>query len=455
MRPEKRQIKLGLSMRGLGYHASAWRQPGVPAGGDIDYNAYLHVTRVAERGLFDMVFLADYVALRMNATPAGVLGRTTGMIGFEPLTLLSALAPATRNVGLVATVSTTFQAPYHIARSFASLDHLSGGRAGWNVVTSFQDDEARNFGAEEIIDKAARYAKAKEALDVVAGLWDSWDDDAFPRDAETGVYFDPARLRILNHEGAHFRTRGPLNVPRTPQGRPIVVQAGASPEGQELAAETADVVYAAQNRIDDAKAFYASLKGRMPKYGRDPTEVKIMPGLLPVIGRSEQEARDRYHALQESIDPIVGLGHLANYFGDLSGYDLDGPVPDLRGDRALMSRGEVMLKVARRNNLSIRQLYQTIAIGNAHNVVVGTVAQVADVMEEWMEAEAADGFNILPALSPSSVEEFVEQVVPELQRRGLYRKAYEGPTMRENLGLSFPRPRLRGGAVSALGGIAP
>ena len=442
-----RQMKLGLSMRGLGYHASAWRQEGVLASGDLDYGAYLHVTRVAERGLFDMVFLADYVALRMHQTPPGVLGRTTGMIGLEPTTLLAALAPATRNIGLVATLSTTFQPPYHIARVFASLDHLSGGRAAWNVVTSFQDDEARNFGSEQILDKAARYARAKEAVEAVSGLWDSWDDDAFPRDLETGVYYDPTKLRILNYRGKYIRTRGPLNVPRTPQGRPIIVQAGASPEGQELAAETADVVYAAQNSIADARAFYSSLKTRMPKYGRQPDQLKIMPGILPVIAATEQQARDKYRAMQEAVDPIVGLGHLSPYFGDLSGYDLDGPVPDLRNDRALMSRGEVMLKVARRGNLSIRQLYQTIAIGNAHHVVIGTAKTVADVMEEWFLGEAADGFNVLPALSPRSVEEFVDYVVPELQRRGLFRTAYEGHTMRANLGLDYPEVKLWPGAT--------
>lgn len=444
-----RQIKLGLSMRGLGYHATAWRQPGVPPQGDIDYNAYLHVTKVAERGLFDMAFLADYVALRMPQTPKGVLGRTTGMIGLEPLTLLAALAPATTHIGLVATLSTTFQAAYHIARVFASLDHLSGGRAGWNVVTSTLDDEARNFGADQLIPKEARYAFAKEALEAIMGLWDSWDDDAFPRDTESGVYYDPTKLRILNYQGRYIRTRGPLNIPRTPQGRPVIVQAGASPEGQEIAAETADVVYAAQNTIEDAKSFYVSLKDRMAKFDRDPDALKIMPGILPVIAATAQEARDKYRRMQETIDSYVGLGQLSTHFGDLSQYDLDGPVPELRTDRALMSRGEVMLNIARRNNFSIRQLYQTTAIGNAHHVVVGTPAMVADAMEEWFLGGAADGFNVLPALSPTSVEEFVEHVVPELQRRGLYRTAYEGTTLRENLGLDFPPPKTHPGATRA------
>jgi FMN-dependent oxidoreductase (nitrilotriacetate monooxygenase family) len=434
-----RQMKLGVSMRGLGYHITAWRMDEAPTDGDVDFGFYLNMARIAERGLFDIAFLADYVAVKVQDEPKGYFGRTSSSIGLEPLTLLSALAPMTRHIGLVATLSTTFQQPYHIARTFASLDHVSHGRAGWNVVTSFQDDEARNFGAEEILDKAARYDRAAEAVQVVTGLWDSWDDDAFPRNRESGVYFDPARMHRLNHEGTYFRAAGPLNVPRTPQGRPVVVQAGASPEGQRLAAATADVVYAAHATLADAQAFYREIKSQMPGFGRHPGDLKIMPGILPVLGATREEARAKYRAMQEAVDPIVGLGHLYSHFGDLSGYDLDGPVPELRKDKPLVSRSQVLHQIARRENLTIRQLYQRHTIGNAHNVVVGTAEDVADVMEEWFQAEGADGFNVLPAVSPGSLSDFVDLVVPELQRRGLFRTAYEGTTLRENLGLSIPR----------------
>lgn len=438
----RRQIKLGLSMRGHGYHTSAWRLPGVLPGGDIDFDSYLKVTRTLERGLFDLAFLADYVALRGSNTPRGVLGRTSGYAGLEPLTLLSALAPATKNIGLAATVSTTFQQPYHIARSFSSLDHISGGRAAWNVVTSFQADEARNFGAEQILDKAARYACAREAVEVVFGLWDSWDDDAFERDKETGVFFDPSKLRVLNHQGTYFNVRGPLPLPRTAQGRPIVIQAGASPEGQDLAAETADLVYAAHNTLDDAKKYYASVKGRLAKFDREPDDIKIMPGILPILGRTREEAQGRYRALQDAIDPLVGLSHLASHFGDLSGYDLDGPVPELLNGTGAMSRGGVLQGIAQRDNLTIRQLYENYSIGNAHHAVIGTVKDVADAMEEWFVEGGADGFNVLPSQSPLAVEEFVDQVVPELQRRGLFRTSYDGPTLRDNLGLRVPRQKV-------------
>ena len=432
-----RRIKLGLSMRGLGYHASAWRHPDVPGDGAMSFDFYRNVTQIAERGLFDMVFLADYVGVHRRDKPKGLLGRSDSMVSLEPLTLLSALAAVTHNIGLVCTTSTTFQEPYHIARMFASLDHISGGRAAWNVVTSFQNEEARNFGSDRILDKELRYERAREAVQVVSGLWESWDDDAFVRDKESGVYFDPQKMRPLDHDGKYFKVGGPLNLPRTPQGRPIIVQAGASEEGQELAAETADVVYAAHGSLASAQAYYSSVKSRMAKFGRDEDDVKIMPGLLAVIGETEAEAQAKYKVMQEAIDPIVGLSMLTGLYGDLSDIDVDAPVPE-NPVNVTMSRGNVMHELAVQRGYTIRQLYQSIAIGNAHNVVIGTPKMVADTMEEWFVERGADGFNILPAMSPSSVEEFVEHVVPELQRRGLFRTAYEGPTMRENLGLPWP-----------------
>jgi alkanesulfonate monooxygenase len=440
MSGSRKQIKLGLSMWKHGYHNSGWLDPGAVANGPVDFNYYLDMTRTAERGLFDMAFLADHINFPMLDVPAGALGRRGDDEGFDPLTLLSALAPQTTNIGLIATASTTFSQPFHIARSFASIDWLSHGRSGWNVVTSIHNAEAQNFSQAIIIDKDKRYERAEEFVEVVAGLWDSFDPDTFMPDRATGIYFDPAKVRTLNHVGPHFSVKGPLDVRRSPQGRPIIVQAGASPEGQELAARTADVVYAAQNTIDDGRKYYKSLKDRMARYGRHPDDLKIMPGLLPVIGETEAEAKAKFRSMQELIDPLIGLEFLSDAFGDLSGHDLDGPVPGLRTDKPAMSRSEVMLNVARRNNYTIRELYQHVAIGNAHHTVVGTPKMVADAMERWFEDGAADGFNILPAIAPRDVTAFVDQVVPELQRRGLFRTAYEGKTLRENLGLTAPEP---------------
>lgn len=432
-----RRIRLGVSMIGMGYHLAAWRHPDASAGGNMELQHAVRVTQAAERGLLDMAFLADGVGIRFNDVPAGSLARTSKNVQFEPLTLLSALAMVTSCVGLVATASTTYNEPYHVARKFASLDHISGGRAGWNVVTSATDMEAQNFGLVGAPPKTGRYDRAAEFVEVVKGLWDSWEDDAFVRDKAGGLNYDPAKVHVLNHEGVHFRVKGPLNVQRTPQGRPIIVQAGASDQGRELAAATADVVYAAAQTLEDARAYYEDVKRRMPRYGRDPEQLRIMPGIMAVPGRTRQEAHDRYEVLQDLVQPLVGLGALANYLGDLSDYDLDGPVPE-PGNRRDHSRGQIFLDMARRGNLSIRQLYLSIAGGNGHRMVIGTPADIADAMEEWFHGGGADGFNLLPTWLPGGLEDVVEMVIPELQRRGLYRTAYEGKTLRENLGLDWP-----------------
>ena len=445
---EAPRMRLGLSMVGYGYHHSAWLHPDSPRGGATSLAHYLEMTRIAQRGLFDMAFLADFTAFPMVDVPKGALGRRD-RDSLEPVALLAALAPLTENVGLVATTSTTFGSPYHTARIFATVDQISGGRVGWNVVTSFQDEEAKNFGSQHILEKRLRYERAEEYVDVVAGLWDSFDADAFLYDKASGRYFDPAKVRVLNHAGRHFQVKGPLTVPRSPQGRPVIVQAGASEDGQELAARTADVVYAVQNNLADARRFYRGLKGRMARYGRAESEMKIMPGLLPVIGDTEEAARRRYREMQEMVDPMVGLEYLARVFGDLSAYPLDGPVPDLRQDMELASRSRVHLETARRNNYTIRQMFQSVAIGNAHHTVIGTPEQIADTMATWIAEGAADGFNILPAISPMSAAEFVDQVVPVLQRRGLYRTAYDSATMRGNLGLPEARPLPHAGAPQA------
>jgi alkanesulfonate monooxygenase len=440
MNSHTRQIKLGVSMIGLGYHPAAWRHPSTPPGGNMELGHYVTVARTAERGLFDMVFLADGVGIRAYDEPAGALSHMSNNVQFEPLTLLSALAMVTTHVGLVATASTTYNEPYHVARKFASLDHISGGRAGWNVVTSRTEMEAQNFNLAESPSYDQRYDRAVEFVDVVRGLWDSWDDDAFIRDQASGVNYDPSRMHLLEHKGKHFSVRGPLNIARTPQGHPVIVQAGASDQGRELAAATADVIYAASQTSEEARSYYASVKGRMARYGRSPDELKIMPGLLTVVAESEQEAQDKYGVLQELIDPLVGLALLSGSMGDLTGYPLDGPVPRL-ADWRMRSRGQLFYDRAVRDNLTIRQLYMAVAAGNGHRQAIGTPSQIADIMEDWFTREAADGFNVLATHMPAGLEDFVNMVVPELQRRGLYRTHYEGTTLRDHLGVRRPASR--------------
>jgi N-acetyl-S-(2-succino)cysteine monooxygenase len=442
------RIALGLSMRQLGYHAGGWRHPDVPAGGAMDIDYFVNVARTAERGLFDMVFLADGVALRQRDEPPGSLCRSNQNVELEPLTLLSAVAMMTRNIGLVATASTTYNEPYHIARKFASLDHISHGRAGWNVVTSWSEAEAKNFSRERHLEYDVRYDRAAEFVEVVRGLWDSWDADAFVHDKAAGLFYDPVKMHTLGHRGRHFSVQGPLTVARTPQGHPVIVQAGASEQGQEIAAASADIVFVAQTELKAAQAYYASVKGRLAKFGRSADHLKIMPGLLPIVGRTAAEAHAKHQQLQDLIHPLVGLAHVYGPMGDLSGYPIDGPVPDPI-DPEMRSRANVLLELARRENMTIRQLYLAASSGRGHRSVIGTPAQVVDSMEEWVNFQAADGFNIIPTHLPGGIEDFVALVVPELQRRGLFRTAYEGRTMRENLGLPQPDSRY---AVAAAGG---
>jgi FMN-dependent oxidoreductase (nitrilotriacetate monooxygenase family) len=356
------------------------------------------------------------------------------------LTLLSALSVVTSHIGLVATVSTTFNEPYNVARKFASLDHLSGGRSGWNLVTSSTESEALNFSFERHPEHSERYERAKEFYDVVAGLWDSWEDDAFLRDKESGVYFDQDKLHVLNHRGKHFQVRGPLNVARSPQGWPVVVQAGASEAGKELAAQTAEVIFVAHQTLEEAQTFYRDIKSRLARYGRQPEHLKIMPGIFPVIGRTEEEAREKFDALQDLIHPTVGLSLLTNMSGgvDLSQYPVDGPFPELPETNGGKSRQRLLLDLARRENLTIRDLYLRIAGARGHQQVIGTPKSIADQLQQWFEEEGADGFNIMSPWLPGGLSEFADLVVPELQRRGLFRTEYEGRTLRDNLGL--PRP---------------
>ncbi len=429
----KRAMRLGLSMRYLGYHDAAWRHPEVPAGGSSDFGHFLRCARRAEEGLFDMVFFADGIGVRANDNPPGSLSHSNRNAELEPLTLLSALAPMTRRIGLVCTASTTYNEPYHVARKFASLDHISGGRAGWNIVTSWSEQEAWNFSRDTHLDYDTRYDRAREFVDVVTGLWDSWAPDAFVHDKATGLFYDPEKLHTLHHRGKHFAVRGPLSVKATPQGRPIVVQAGANPMGQEIAAASADVVYASINGLEQAQAYYGEVKGRMAKHGRSPDQLRIMPALIPVVGRTAAEARAKLDQLQSLMDPLVGLARIYGLMSDLSGHDLDGPVPEPVGAR-VRSLAYGWWERSRREGWTIRQMYGEYAVGEGFRAI-GTPQHIADVMEEWMDAGAADGFNITPTHLPGGIDDFVEMVVPELQRRGRFRTQYEGGTLRENLGL--------------------
>ena len=434
-----RQLRLGAFMRPATIHTGAWRYPG--AFPDANFN-FAHIKRFAqtlERGKFDAFFMADHLAV-LNM-PLDALKRSHTATSFEPFTLLSALAGATEHIGLVATGSTTFDAPYHVARRFASLDHISGGRAGWNIVTTSNPDAALNFGLTDHMDHGERYRRAREFYDVVTGLWDSWADDAFIRDVEEGLYFDPERLHVLDHQGEYLSVRGPLNIARPIQGWPVIVQAGASDAGRQLAAETAEMVFAGGGRLAEMQAYYADVKGRAARLGRNPDHIKIMPGCLVVVGDTDDEAKKKRALLDSLVHPDSGIAALSIALGhDASRFDLDGPLPDIPETNASKSGRERVIARARRDNLTVRQLAQ-ISGGYGGLAMVGTVKTIADRMEEFFFSGACDGFNIMFPWVPGGLDEFVDRVVPELQRRGLFRREYEGKTLRENLGL--PRPANR------------
>ena len=436
----ERLMKLGAFVYGTGHHAASWRHPDAVLDFDVSFSYFADLAKTAERGLFDLLFWADAPALPNQS--ADILSRTAYIMRMDPVTLLAALAVVTEHIGLVSTSTTTYDEPFHIARRFATIDHISGGRSGWNLVTTGTSDSAQNFSYAEHPSPAARYRRAREFAEIVLGLWDSFDADAFLRDPKSGLFFDPNKVHELNFKGEYFQVRGPLNVARSPQGRPIMVQAGSSEDGKDLAAQYADVIFTAQDTLQGAKTFYADVKGRMAKYGRDPDDVKIMPGIFAMIGRTEKEARDKYDELQQLIDPKIGLMMLQqNLKFDFSGYPLDGPLPDLPDNLLKESRPALFFNKARRDNLTIRQVYMSIAGGRGHHQIFGSPAQIADVLEQWFDDGGADGFNMMAPLMRSGLSDFVELLVPELQRRGLFRKAYEGRTLRENLGLPMPKSR--------------
>jgi FMN-dependent oxidoreductase (nitrilotriacetate monooxygenase family) len=433
----RRMLRLGAFMRPASIHTAAWRWPGgFP---DANFN-FAHLKRFAqtlERGRFDAFFMADHLAV-LNM-PLDALKRSATVTSFDPLTLLPALAVVTEHLGLIATASTTYNEPYHVARKFASLDHISNGRAGWNVVTSGNPQEAPNFGREQHVEHADRYRRAREFYDVVTGLWDSWADDAFIRDMESGVYFDPEKMHVLNHRGEFLSVRGPLNIARPVQGWPVIVQAGASEAGRQLAAETAEVVFGSQNNLPDARRFYADVKGRMAAIGRNPDHLKILPGAFIVVGDTVAEARAKKKQLDSLVHPASGIASLSVLLGsDVSGFDLDGPLPEIPESNASKSARQKLIDLAARDHMTVRELAQY--VGGAYGTLelIGTPQTIADSMEEWLTEAGSDGFNVMFPYLPDGLDDVVDRVVPELQRRGIFRRDYEGRTLRENLGL--PRP---------------
>ncbi|WP_431281493.1 LLM class flavin-dependent oxidoreductase [Humitalea sp. 24SJ18S-53] len=428
---QPRHMHLGVFILGSGHHVAGWRMPGAQAGAE-NLPLLQHIARTAERGKFDLVFFAD----ALN-TAAGM--HPSVLVRLEPITLLTALAMCTTHVGLAATASTTYTEPYNLARLFGSLDHISGGRAGWNVVTGAFAEAAANFGTTSHPPHDERYAIADEFVKVLKGLWDSWEDGAIVMDRATGQYADTSRLHTLNHKGKYFSVKGPLNLSRPPQGYPVLIQAGASDVGRDLAASVAEIVFAVQQDMAAAKAFSDDIKARAIGFGRSPDHVKIMPGVSPIIGSTEAEARERLLQLGEFLDPVAALRILSERLGhDLSGFDLDAPVPELPESTIMRGHAATLTALAKRENLTLRQLRNIAAGAMGHRLLCGTPEQVADGLEEWFRAGAADGFNIMPPWFPGAFDDFVDQVVPILQKRGLFRQDYTGTTLRDHLGL--PRP---------------
>jgi FMN-dependent oxidoreductase (nitrilotriacetate monooxygenase family) len=430
---QHRQIRLGVFVQTPGHHVAGWRHPDAIAGGP-NLALMKHIAATAERGKFDMFFLGDGFATGYSEHPS-TIGK------FEPISLLSALAMGTSRLGLAATASTTYAEPYHVARSFASLDHLSGGRAAWNIVTTAYAKSGAVFGRQHP-PHAERYAMAEEFVEACRLLWDSWDDDAFIADKQAGRFVRPGSLHVPDFKGKYFTVEGGLNVPRPPQGHPVLIQAGSSGPGRALATRIADVVFSAQNEVTEARAFYTGLKAQVAESGRRPDDVLIMPGVFPVIGRTEREAQAIFAELNEKIDTTQAFTVLSDRLGtDMSVYPLDAPVPPLPETEHLKSRAALLLEMARRERLSLRELYHRVAAARGHLLLIGNPLQIADVLESWFRSGAADGFNVMPPFFPGQFDDFVEGVVPILQERGLFRADYEGSTLREHLGLERPAGR--------------
>jgi FMN-dependent oxidoreductase (nitrilotriacetate monooxygenase family) len=432
---DRRQLHLNAFVFDIGHHEAAWRLPETDPHATVDIDHYVHAAQVAERGMLDSVFFADFLGMATDPVfrpPSKP----------DPTVLVAALAMMTQRIGLIATASTTYSEPYDLARSFASIDHISRGRAGWNIVTSAGDEAARNFGRDGQARHSDRYERAEEFVDVVTRLWDSWDDEAVLADQAGGRYADPSRINAIDHRGRFFRVAGPLDLPRSPQGWPVLVQAGASKTGQAFAARHAEVVFTAQREVEDGQAFRREIRDLVTAAGRAPDDVLVLPGVVPVLGSTMAEARARERELQELIIPAYGLQQLSSFFGvDLTGADLDGPLPDVPQEDAIegvKSRSTLVADMARRDRLTVRELIKRLGGGRGHRTFVGTPEGLADDIERWFRAGAADGFNVMPATIPGDLELFVDHVVPILRSRGIFREAYTGTTLREHYGLRRP-----------------
>ena len=434
---KKKQLCLGAFMRPVSIHTAAWRFPGGSPDANFSLKTIVSLAKKLEAAKFDAFFMADHLAV-LNM-PMDALKRSATVTSFDPLTLLPAIAMVTNRLGLIATASTTFESPYLIARRFASLDHISDGRAGWNIVTTSNPDAAKNFGMDDQMPHAQRYARAREFFDVVTGLWDSWADDAFVRDVEKGIFFDPDRLHILDHEGEYLKVRGPLNIARPIQGWPLIVQAGASDAGRQLAAETAEMVFSSARNIPDAQEYFQDIKSRAENAGRNPDHLKILPGALVIVGETESEAREKRDLLDSLVHYDSGIASLSIALGhDASKFDPDAPLPNVPETEASKSGQARVKSLAQAENLTVRQLAGRFG-GYAGNAFVGTPKSIADEMEAWIDEDASDGFNIMMPYLPMGLDDVCEKVVPELQRRGRFRTEYSGRTLRENLGI--PRPK--------------
>ncbi|MGA5542956.1 LLM class flavin-dependent oxidoreductase [Mycobacterium sp. NPDC051198] len=442
-----RQLHLNAFLRNIGQHEAAWRLPETDLSGITDIAHYIELARIAERGKLDAVFFADHPVLKDQTEfrPFDAL---------DPITLVAALAGATTNVGLIATASTTYNDPYGLARRFATLDHVSRGRAGWNVVTTANASAAANFGVPNHPDPEARYQRADEFLQVALRLWDSWEDDAIVGDKDAPRFVDPAKIHAINHSGAYFDVAGPLEVPRSPQGHPVLFQAGSSEPGKDLAARYAEAIFTAQPTLDEACDFYRDVKARIRRFGRNPDQVHILPGLSTIIGGTEAEAQRRKRELEELTVPDYGLEQLSAIVGfAVTKDDLDRkltfPAED-PGDTFIKSRLTLVKRLVETDNLTVRELLLRLSSGRGHRLFAGTPEQVVDTIEEWFTTGAADGFNLIPPALPSSLTDFVDHVVPELQRRGIFREEYTGTTLRDHLGLDRPANRFTTGADTSV-----
>jgi FMN-dependent oxidoreductase (nitrilotriacetate monooxygenase family) len=434
MAPLKRQMHLGVFWLGTGNHTAGWRYQGA-ATSNNSWPLVVAGAQTAEYGKLDLFFISDSVVMDPGDHPSFVSR-------FEPTTLIGALSAVTRYIGLGATVSTSFSEPFNVARVFGTMQHLSGGRAAWNVVTSSHDAAARNFSRERLDEHDLRYEIANEFVDVVKGLWDTWEEGAIVADKTTGIFLDKSKVHSLDHKGRFYSVKGPLNIDRCAHGHPLIIQAGGSPPGQELSARTADIVFSVVNGDKgSAKTAYDDLKRRTTKYGRTPDDIAILPGVMPIIAETNEKAKEQLDRLQSWLTPTNALSLVSQRIGyDISGYPLDGPIPDFpepteRG-RAF---AKALLEMARREKMTLRDLYNVTAAARGHWVIYGTPQRIADIFEEWFTAGLADGFVVMPAYFPGAFEDFIKLVVPELQRRGLFRRDYAGPTLRDHFQLKAVR----------------